>query len=122
MCNVIVLDRSKLIAQDVRDEIVSIAPDATVVTAATSKIAAQAAGQLNGIDLLVVSRQSRDDLKDSDLRELSDAARAILVLGERPDSARADRAFYVSDVPFSAASLRRDLLSINLDGGPLFPH
>lgn len=117
---VIVLNKSELVARDVREEIMSLAPGTRVETARTAVSAAGSAQRLDAIDLLVVSGRSHAG-NDTHLRQLIEAARAILVIGERPGEVEGSKTRYASDAPFSAASLRRDLLSINLDGAPLFP-
>lgn len=117
---VIVLNGSGLIARDIREEIISLAPDTRVETASNPKAAARSATGLDALDLLVVSERSHA-AQDPHLRQLADAARAILVIGERPVDLPGGKTLYASDAPFSADSLRRDLMSINLDGGPLFP-
>lgn len=121
---VIVLDRSEVIARDVCEEIISIAPDTRVDTAPNAEKAARVAGWTQGLDLLVLSHRSEATPKETHLRQLVEAARAILIIGERPADARDSdgKVVYLSAAPFSDESLRRDLLSINLDGAPLFPH
>lgn len=114
------LERSALIAGDVRAEILQLDPTSIVDVADSPGAAMARMAPRPAIDLLVVSDRSGRAFEEPEIHRLLRKSRAVLALSNEAEAARPPGTFMLSTEPFTSGSLRRDLLAINLDGAPLF--
>ncbi len=119
--HILLLEREPLIADDLREEILTMAKDAVVEIALSLEAAAECAVRMERIDLLIVSNRSGAFTEAPAYDGLAEAADSILLIGDAAEPAPDPEPVHVARTPFTSSSLREDLQGITVAGAPLFP-